>query len=245
MNDNVTPALERGSPPRGGGIFAAGAAACVGTSALVAAAVGLYFVWPYSPDRLDAAEILEYLAGDTLGGLVSLDILMLIIAPINMVAFIALFAALGGSKRPLAVAALAAGAVACAALIVCRPIMELVLLSRAYSGAATAEERAYAVSAAIGFLAYFKGTAWTVQTILFPAAGMAFAILMRGSSGFSKTDSTVGIIVCATAFGFMIPKIGIVFLFINTIGTIPWYLMIARRLSAMRRSLRAQGRVAA
>ncbi len=213
-----------------GGLYAVGAIACVATMILIATAVGLYFVWPYAPDRMGAEEILRYLARDLLGGLVSLDILMLVIAPINMLVFIALFAALGKANRPLAASALIAGAIAFVLLIVCRPIAELVALSARYGAAAGEGDKAVLVAAAEGLLAYFKGTAWIAQTVLYPIAGMVFAILMRKSSAFSKADSIVGIVVSVSTFGFMLPKVGTLFLFINTIGTLPWYSMIARRL---------------
>jgi|WetSurMetagenome_2_1015567.scaffolds.fasta_scaffold323425_2 hypothetical protein len=220
--------------PSGRGILAAGSIAAVATCALVAAAVGLFFVWPYSPDRLSAAGILEFLERDPIGGLVSLDVLMLVIAPINMIVFIALFAALERTDRPLAVTALIAGTVALACLIVCRPIAELVALSGMYASAAGESARATIVAAAEGLLAYFKGTAWIVQTTLFPIAGLIFASLMRRSTAFSRADSTVGIVVSSLALGFFIPKLGLLLLFANTIGTIPWYLMIARRLWRLR-----------
>jgi hypothetical protein len=106
----------------------------------------------------------------------------------------------------------------------------IVVLSRSYMAAATESEKAGLAISAQGFLAYFKGTAWFIQTALYPIAGMIFAILMRRSPSFSKADSVVGLIVSALTFGFVLPRIGMLFLFINTIGTIPWYLMIARRL---------------
>src|SRR5512133_3349616 len=96
--------------------------------------------------------------------------------------------------------------------------------------ATTESEQAGITMAAHGFLAYFKGTAWYIQTALYPIAGMIFAFLMRQSPSFSKADSVVGFIVCALAFGFVLPGIGILFLFANIIGTITWYLMLARRL---------------
>jgi hypothetical protein len=70
---------------------------------------------------------------------------------------------------------------------------------------------------------------------------MIFAILMRRSPAFSRADSTVGIIVSALAFGFFIPKIGILLLFANTIGTLPWYLMVARRLAILSKAGEREG----
>jgi hypothetical protein len=228
-----------GARPAQAGIFTAGAVACVATLVLAASAVGLYFVWPYSPDRMDAAQILEYLGRDMLGGLVSLDILMLIIAPINMIVFIALFVALEKENRAMAVMALVAGSLAFACLVVCRPIAELVALSGKYALASGDPERAVLVAGAAGILAYFHGTAWSIQTALFPIAGLIYALLMRKSAAFSTADSIVGILVSATAFGFVLPRVGLFFLFINTIGTIPWYIMVARRLSALAKKVRA------
>lgn len=216
--------------PEGRGIYLAGAIAAISTCVLVAAAVGLYFVWPYSPDRMSAAQVLEYLARDPLGALVSLDVLMLIIAPVNMIVFISLFTALFRTNMALAITALACGMIAFACLIVCRPIAELAALSGKYALTPIASDRAPLIAAAEGLLAYFNGTAWMIQTALFAMAGLFYASIMRKSRMFSKADSVVGIIVSVPALGFLLPKVGILFLFINTIGTFPWYIMIARRL---------------
>jgi hypothetical protein len=217
----------------GRGIYAAGSIAAIASIILVTAAVGLYFVWPYAPDRLSASGVLELLERAPFEALISLDVLMLVIIPINMIVFIALFAALEKVNRPLAICALIAGAIAFVCLVVCRPIAELAELGGKYAAAAGEAERLPIVAAAEGLLSYFKGTAWIVQTALFAVTGLIFAALMRRSPSFSRADSTVGIIVSSLAFGFWIPKIGILLLFANTIGIIPWYLMVARRLSIL------------
>jgi len=219
------------------GIFAAGAIAAIATCALVAAAVGLYFIWPYSPDRLSAAEILVFLARDPFGALVSLDVLMLAIAPVNMLVFISLFAALYRTNTALAVTALACGVLAFACLVVCRPVAELFALSRSYASAISDSEKKGIAFVAEGLLAYFKGTGWFIQTVLYPIAGIIFAILMRRSPAFSKADSAVGVIISALAFGFFIPKLGMLLLFANTIGSIPWYIMVGRRLAIMSKNI--------
>jgi hypothetical protein len=164
---------------------------------------------------------------------------MLLIPPINMIVFISLSVALYRSGVVLAATALACGLFSFACLIICRPLAELLYLSGRYAVAAGVTERAALTSAAEGLLSYFKGTAWMIQTALYPVAGLIYAFLMRKSKVFSKADSVVGIIVSASAFGFVLPKLGLLFLFANTIGTIPWYIMIARRLFSLARLSRA------
>ena len=46
-------------------------------------AIAAYFIWPYTGNTTSIAAILSMLQTDRLGGLISLDVSMLLIAPIN------------------------------------------------------------------------------------------------------------------------------------------------------------------
>ena len=201
---------------------------CIVVAALIAAAVALYFVWPYSPGRLDTAEILSLLAAEPFAGFMTLDLSMVVIAPFNTVVFVGLYLALREQREAFALLALILGAIAFATMITSRPVIELLELGREYAVAPPAAREAL-VTIGDGLLLYYEGTAWVIQTVLFLLPGLIFAILMRRSPGFGTAESVVGIVVSVAGFGFAIPDAGGVLLLINTIGTVFWYPMLARR----------------
>ena len=67
-------------------------------SLLIAAGVVLaivaYFIWPYKGNFTSMETIFATLQSDRLGGLISLDISMLLIAPLNILMFLGIYAAL-------------------------------------------------------------------------------------------------------------------------------------------------------
>jgi hypothetical protein len=200
----------------------------------------LYFKWPYSPGRLPAGEILKLLSADPIGGLMSLDVSMLVITPINLVALVALFTALETTSRPFAILGLISGCIGSAVLVECRPIVELFRLGQRYASVSAAAEKTALETIAEGLLMHYDGTAWVVQTALLLATGLVFSLLMLRSPAFTRSDAWIGILSSVIGFGFFLPKIGILCLFLNTIGTIPWYVLIARRLLGLAKGVRRQ-----
>jgi hypothetical protein len=203
--------------------------------------VVLYFVWPYSPGRLSTPEILELLANEPFAGFMSLDLSMVVIVPINIVVFIALYVALRRVNHSYALIALVLGAIAIPTVIISRPVLELLELGRAYAVAATPAEQEPAVTLAEGLLLYYEGTAWVLQTLLLLTPGLIFALLMRKSPDFSRATAIVGIVISAAGFGFVVPGADALFLFINTIGTIVWYPMVAVSFRRMAAETRGEG----
>lgn len=221
------------------GIYGLGAIACIVVTVLVAAAVVLYFIWPYAPGRLETAEILALLAEQPLAGLMTLDLSMVVIAPVNTIVLVALFGALRRSSEPFALLALVFGAVGFATLLICRPVLELLELGRAFASSPTVAEREVYLTIAERLLLYYEGTAWVIQTVLYLVAGLIFAILMRDTPAFGPLVSVIGIVVAAAGLGFAIPVVGALLLLVNTIGTVVWYPMVARSLWKLRLATQA------
>src|SRR5512133_1504909 len=57
-------------------------------------AIGAYFIWPYMDDAVSMQTIFTTLHTDRVGGLISLDLIMLLIAPMNILAYLALYVVL-------------------------------------------------------------------------------------------------------------------------------------------------------
>ena len=191
-------------------------------------AIVAYFIWPYKGAFSSMESIFVTLQTDRLGGLISLDISMLLIAPVNILMFLAIYAALKRSNESVALIALVLALMAVVLVIVCRPLVELVSLSDRYAAAANVAEKMRYLAAGEVLRVQLDGTAWMMQTVFFMLAGLMNSLLMLHTRLFSKATAWLGIINSVVGLGFFLPTIGILLLFLNTIGTIPWCILLAR-----------------
>lgn len=160
----------------------------------------------------------------------SLDLPMLLIAPMNILMFLAIYGGLKRVDESYALIALVLGLLAVALLILSRPLVELVSLSEKYAIATTDAERQQYLAAGEALHAFFNGTAWATQTVLFMLAGLLDCWLMLRTRFFSRATARVGIVISIVGLGFFIPTIGLVLLFLNTIGSVIWCMLLARDL---------------
>lgn len=207
---------------------------------LILFAIIAFFIWPYEPGAASTKEIFELLAQDTIGGLMALDLPMLVIVALNILPVLSLYVALKKMNESYALIALVLGLTTVVLLIFARPLLELVELSNRYTAATELDEKKQYLAAGDALLTLFNGTAWFIQTIFFVTWGLINSLLMLKSPIFSKLTAYVGIIVSALGYAFFIPVIGIPLLFVNTIGGILWYVMIG---FALFRALKEQSRI--
>jgi hypothetical protein len=193
-------------------------------------AIAAYFIWPYKGNTTSIESIFALLQTDRLGGLISLDLSMLLIAPLNILMFLAIYAALKRENESVALIALVMALMAAVLVIVCRPLVELTVLSDHYAAATDPTEKLRYLAAGEVLRSSLDGTAWMVQTVFFMIAGLINCLLMLRASSFSKATAWLGIINSGIGLGFFLPGIGLLFLFINTIGSVPWCFLLARDL---------------
>ncbi|MCG2784276.1 MAG: DUF4386 domain-containing protein [Anaerolineae bacterium] len=196
----------------------------------IAFAIAAYFIWPYKGNTTSIEAIFAILQADRLGGLISLDISMLMIAPINILMFLAIFAALKRENESVALIALVLALIAVVLVIVCRPLVELTVLSNHYAAATDPTEKLRYLAAGEVLRSSLDGTAWMMQTVFFMLAGLINCLLMLRTTFFSKATSWLGIVISAIGLGFFLPGVGLLFLFLNTIGSVPWCFLLARDL---------------
>jgi hypothetical protein len=115
-------------------------------------------------------------------------------------------------------------------IIVCRPLVELVVLSDHYAVATDAAEKMRLPAAGEALRAQLDGAAWAMQTAFLMIAGLLNSSLILRTRFLSKTTAWLGIVISAIELGFFMPAIGLLFIFINTIGSVPWCLLMARYL---------------
>ncbi len=196
----------------------------------IAFSIAAYFIWPYKGNTTSIEAIFTLLQTDRLGGLISLDISMLLIAPINILMFLAIYAALRRVDESIALIALMLALIAVVLVIVCRPLIELTVLSDHYAAATDPTEKLRYLAAGEVLRSSLDGTAWMMQTVFFMLAGLINGLLMLRTTFFSKATAWLGIVVSALGLGFFLPGVGLLLLFVNTIGSVPWCLLLARDL---------------
>jgi len=195
---------------------------------LILSIVG-YFVWPYTPGTASTETVFALLQSDPLGGVVSLDLLLLIGNLVGLPVFAALYVSLKPINRSYALMALLIGVIAIALIVPARPILEMVSLSRLYSGAdPVAQGRILAAGDAV--LAAFNGTSWAVNTFLGGLSLFISSVLMFRSEIYGRLTAYVGLVTNAAACGFFLPGIGTILLFLTLPGYMVWCALLAVRL---------------
>ena len=195
-----------------------------------------YFIWPYSPGRLSTEDIFLLLHKNPLGGMISLDLFLLIGNLFSVFLFLALYFSLKPVNESYALITLAVGLIGLVLLIPARPIPELLSLSKAYSATTSQAERSQLLASGGALLALFGGIGWFLNTLLGGLSLVVSSILMLRSSVYGKATAWVGIITNIAACGFFIPVIGTFLLFLSLPGYIIWYFQLARRFFRMGRN---------
>jgi hypothetical protein len=221
-------------------IFKLGSIAAILSAVSIAFAIVAFFIWPYKGNTSSIEDILAVLQTDRIGGLIALDVSMLFIGPVTMLMFVALYIVLRRVNEPIALVALIINIMAITLVIVCRPLVELVMLSDQFAVATEAAEKTRILAAGEVLRTQLDGTAWTTQTALLMIAGLINNSLMLRSDYFKKRTAWTGIAISAIGLPFFLPEIGLFFLFLNTIGSIPWCIFVAADLFKISRSVSIQ-----
>lgn len=197
---------------------------------LVAFAVIAYFIWPYTPGFASTETIFVTLNTDRLGALFSLDVMMLVTAPIDILLFIALYAALKRVNESYTLIALVLGLMAIALLIPTKPLAELVFLSEQYAAATTEVARSQYLAAGEALLTLASGTAWIIFSLFSNISFLLSSLLMLRSTDFGKAAAYIGIVNSIFALGIIIPVFviaAICGLGATIVGTM-WFVLLAR-----------------
>jgi len=192
-----------------------------------------YFIWPYAPGSTSTEAILLLLQRDPVGGLVSLDLLLVVGNLLSIFIFLALYVSLKPVNESYALAALAVGLVGLVLLIPARPIIELVALSGSYAAATTDAARSQILASAGALLALFDGTGWFMNTLLGALSLLTSSVLMLRSQTYSKATAYAGMVTNVLVCGFFIPVLGKLLLFVSLPGYMLWYFLLARRFFQM------------
>lgn len=195
-----------------------------------------YFIWPYAPGNQSTESIFLLLQTNILGGLISLDLFLLLSNLFGVMLFLGLYASLRSVNESYALIALVMGLIAIILLVPARPIIELLSLSRLYVSATTEAARSQYLAAGDALLALFDGMGWFMNTLLGALSLLTSSLLMLRSRLFTKSTAYVGIVTNLAVCGFFIPVLGKLLLFLSLPGYIIWYFQLARKFFQMARS---------
>jgi hypothetical protein len=208
-------------------LYRVGAVACVTVIVMVSLSVAGYFWRPYAPREESTREIFESLRDGLLGALVSLDIMLPVTALVTMLVMLALYAALRPVNESWALIALVVGIVGVVLIVPARPIAELVYLSDQYAAASSEAARSQYLAAGEALIAVFDGTAWMVFTVFIGTSGLISSLLMLRSEVFTTATAWLGVVATVPSFGFFIPVLGPLLLFVGTFAGVVWYVLLA------------------
>ena len=209
-------------------LYRLGGVASLLVAALIIIAVLAYFIWPYAPGVDSTERILQTLHTNRLGGLVALDVLTVPIVLLNVLPLLALYAALRRINESYALIALVFGLIAVPMLLAARPVTEMVMLSDKFAAATNEAVRGQYLAAGDALLEHFSGTAWMVESFCLILSGLISALLMLRSPVFGKATAYLGIATSLFGFGFVMPVVGPLLFFVNTVLSIVFSILMAR-----------------
>ncbi|NBD36250.1 MAG: DUF4386 family protein [Chloroflexi bacterium] len=191
-------------------------------------AVVAYFIWPYTPGLVSVADIFDNLHRRRLGGLVSLDLFMVLLMPVGALLTLAMYAALREVNESYALIALVLGLMGYTVIFAARPVAEMAYLSEQYAAASDEVAKSHYLAAGEALHALFNGTAWMASMALVGISGVICSVLMLRSRAFTKATAYAGIVVTVTGLGVFVPGIGALLSLAATIGGVIWYGLMAR-----------------
>ena len=210
------------------GLFKVATVAAIVSELVLLLGLVTYFIWPYSPGSRSTEHIFLLLQDNPLGGLISLDLFLLVGNLFSLFLFLALFVSLRQVDGSYALIALAMGLVGLVLLIPARPLIEIRALSQTYASATSEAARNQALASGDTLLALFEGTGWFLNTLLGGFSLLVSSLLMLRSAAYSKATAYVGIVSNAMVCLFYLPFIGVFLLFLSVPGYMLWYFLLAR-----------------
>ena len=169
-------------------------------------------------------------------GLLSLDLLLIVINVLLILIYLALYVALSRFNKPYTVIALTLGLVGTTLFFASREAtFGMLALSNQYTVATTDGQRAMLLAAGQALLTIYNGTAFDLSYILGGIVILIFSVVMLQGNVFSKATAYIGVVMGILML--VPPTVGTIGLFLSLISLIPtlvWLIPIARRLFQMK-----------
>ncbi len=209
-------------------LYKIGTMTCIVFPVMIILTVIAFFIWPYTPGVMSVADIFANLQNNLLGGLVSLDLFMVLLMPVAALITLPMYIALKEVNESYALIALVLGLMGYTVIFAARPLAEMTYLSDQYAAATSEIAQNRYLAAGEALHALFNGTAWMASMILVGVSGVILSLLMLKSIAFTKATAYSGLVVSIGGLGFLIPAIGPLLSLAATIGGVVWYGLMAR-----------------
>jgi hypothetical protein len=214
--------------PRWKDLYRLGFIACAAFPVFILIAIIAYFIWPYSPGYTSVADIFVDLQTNRLGGLMSLDLSVVVLMPVIILEMLALYAALKQINESYALIALVFGLMGAALWWVSKPLIEMVYVSNQFAAATSEMERSQYLAAGETLSAISSGTAWMLSQFLIAISGGISSLLMLRCKYFCRATAYVGVALAFLGISFWIPEIGAFLSLLSTFGGMIWFALMAR-----------------
>jgi hypothetical protein len=164
-------------------------------------------------------------------GLLSLDLLLIVINILLVLIYLALYAALKRYNQSATLIALVVGLIGTTLFFASREAtFGMLSLSSQYAAATTEAQRAVILAAGQALLTIYNGTAFDLSYIFGGIVILLFSVVMLQSKLFSKFIAYVGIVMGALM---LVPPtagmIGLTLSLISLVPTLIWLIPVARR----------------
>jgi hypothetical protein len=211
-------------------LYAIGGIAVLANLVLMLASVLGYIRWPYAAGVTPTQEIYTLVQTNIWAAFIALDLGVSVTNLVSIFICLALYIALRRVDEAYALIALVLGLVAVTAMIAARPVFEIFTLSALHASAGTEMDKGYYLVAGESLLVQFHGAAWHISMFLSPLASLMNALLMLRSQVFGRTLAYIGIVTFSIGALFWVPSVGLVFLFLSMLGSVPWSILLGRDL---------------
>jgi hypothetical protein len=214
--------------PRWKELYRLGFMACAAFPVFILVAVIAYFIWPYAPGFTSVAEIFTDLQTNRFGGLVSLDLSVVVLMPVMVFEMLALYVALKCVSESYTLIALVIGLIGVVLWLVSKPLVEMVYLSEQYAAASSEAAKNHYLAAGEALNAIFSGTSWMLSQFFISISGVISCLLMLRTHFFSRSTAYTGLALAIFGISFWIPVIGAILSLLATIGGVVWYILLAK-----------------
>ena len=211
-------------------LYAIGGIAVLANLVLMLVSVVGYIRWPYAAGVTPTQEIYTLVQTNLWAAFIALDLGVSITNLVSIFIYLALYVTLRRVDQAYALIALTLGLVAVTAMIVARPVFEIFTLSELYASAETEMDKGTYLVAGESLLVQFHGAAWHVSLFLGALASLINALLMRRSQFFGRALAYIGIVTFSIGVFFWVPVVGLMFLFLSMLGSVPWSILLGRDL---------------
>lgn len=204
-------------------LFRIGAWAALATAVIIPIQIVGFIANPL-PTTVDGW--LALLSENRLGGLIDLDILLVLDYLLLIAILVALFVALDGQRSALVLLATVFGIAGVVLYLASNPALAMLSISDQYGAATTDAARAGGHAAAQATLASFTGTAFNVSYLIGSLVLIALSVPMIRSPRFGRAVGSLGIVSNVVALGLYVPVVGLGLAVLSVFGVEGWYILV-------------------